>query len=550
MSSRDCAVPSAACGRRSAAPRRRRARRRAAAALFAVGLMQVEIGAHHRRHRQRHDERDQHRRRQHHRELVEEAPDDAAHQGDRQEHRRQRQAHRQHGEAHLACALKRGLEARHAVLDMAGDVLQHHDGVVDHEAGRHRQRHQRQIVERIAQEVHCPERPDQRQRHGDGRNDRGAPVPQEQVDDEHHQQDRQDHRALHVAQRILDRAGAVDGDGELDGGRQRGLQLRQHRLHLGDGLDDIGTRRAEQDHQDGGLAVRHAEIAHVLDAVAHHRDVAQPHRRVVAIGHDQRLVLGRRLRGVVDIDLEALGALLHRALGRIGVGRRQRGAHVFEPDAVFEQGPRVELDAHRGQRAAGELYLADAVHGGELLLQDVRRRVVDLPRRQRVRGQRQDQHRRRGRVELAVGRVGFERGRKIGARGIDRRLHVARGTIDVAVEAELQRDARRTDRTGRGHLVDIGDHAQMALQGRRHAGRDRLWAGAGHRGLYEDRGDIDVGQRRDGQQEKSHPARQRQSHRQQRRRDRAADEDVGEAHAGCARRRARQSRICEPRRSK
>ena len=37
--------------------------------------------------------------------------------------------------------------AEFAVLHMADDVLDHHDGVVDHEAGADRQRHQRQIVE-------------------------------------------------------------------------------------------------------------------------------------------------------------------------------------------------------------------------------------------------------------------------------------------------------------------------------------------------------------------------------------------------------------------
>ena len=63
----------------------------------------------------------------------------------------------------------------------------------------------------------------------------------------------------------------------------------------------------------------------------------------------------------------------------------------------------------------------------------------------RLRGQRQDQDRRVGRIDLAVGRVAAAGGRQVGARGVDRRLHVARGAVDVAVEVELQRDARRAD---------------------------------------------------------------------------------------------------------
>ena len=54
-----------------------------------------------------------------------------------------------------------------AHLHVADDVLQHHDGVVHHEADRQRQRHQREVVERVAQQVH----------HGEGADDRHAAAP-------------------------------------------------------------------------------------------------------------------------------------------------------------------------------------------------------------------------------------------------------------------------------------------------------------------------------------------------------------------------------------
>ena len=57
---------------------------------------------------------------------------------------------------------KRRLHARLAHLHVADDVLQHHDGVVHHEAHRERQRHQREVVERVAQQVHGGERADDR----------------------------------------------------------------------------------------------------------------------------------------------------------------------------------------------------------------------------------------------------------------------------------------------------------------------------------------------------------------------------------------------------
>jgi hypothetical protein len=130
--------------------------------LALVRVAPQQPGAHHRRGGQRDQQRDHHRRRQRHRELAEQPAHLAAHEQQRDEHGDQRQADRQHGEADLARAAQRRLEAVHALLDVARGVLQHHDGVVHHEAGGHRQRHQRQVVEREAQHPHHAEGAQQR----------------------------------------------------------------------------------------------------------------------------------------------------------------------------------------------------------------------------------------------------------------------------------------------------------------------------------------------------------------------------------------------------
>ena len=61
-------------------------------------------------------------------------------------------------EGDLARAVERGAMRRLAELHVADDVLDHHDGVVDDEAGADGQRHQRQIVEREAGEPTSPRR--------------------------------------------------------------------------------------------------------------------------------------------------------------------------------------------------------------------------------------------------------------------------------------------------------------------------------------------------------------------------------------------------------
>ena len=207
------------------------------------------------------------------------------------------------------------------------------------------------------------------------------------------------------------------------------------------------------------------------------------------------------LRLVVGVDLPALLPVLDGALRAVRVGGVERGSHVLQADAVMEEGTRIELGAHRRQRAAPDRDLADAVYLRQLLLQDGGGAVVELPLTQRVGGERQDQHRRVGRVDLLVGGVAPERGRQVGARGVDRRLHVPRGAVDVAVEAELQGDLRLADRARRGHLGDVGDLAEMALERGRDAGRHRLGAGAGKLRRDLDGREIDLRQRRHRQQQ-------------------------------------------------
>ena len=69
-----------------------------------------------------------------------------------------------HREADLARAAQGRLHRRHALLQVARDVLDHHDRVVHHEPRRDRQRHQREIVEAVTAQVHDAEGADQRDR--------------------------------------------------------------------------------------------------------------------------------------------------------------------------------------------------------------------------------------------------------------------------------------------------------------------------------------------------------------------------------------------------
>ena len=201
-------------------------------------------GAHHRRRRQRHQQRDHHGDGQREREFLEKATDQPAHQQQRQEHRHQRQADRDHGEADFRGAQQRRLQAGLAGFEVARDVFEHDNGVVDDEAGRDRQRHQREIVEAETKHIHGPEGADDRDRHGDAWNGRGAKITQEHEDHENDEADRGDQRRDRVAQRSANRDRAIHHDGEIHVARQRRDQARQFRLHSVYGLDDIAARLA------------------------------------------------------------------------------------------------------------------------------------------------------------------------------------------------------------------------------------------------------------------------------------------------------------------
>ncbi len=488
-------------------------------------------GAHHRRRRQRNHQRDHDRNRDRHGEFAEQLADQAAHQQDRDKHRDQRHAHRQHREADLPGSDEGGLQRRLSHVEMTGNVLQHHNGVVDHEPGRDRQRHQREDVEAVSEQIHHREGRDQRHRYRHHRNQRRPAAAQEREHDQDHQDHGNDQRDFDVEQRGPDRDGAVDREIDIHRRRDRRTQNRHQRLHPFDHPDDVGARLPVHDHHDRELAVGEAQIAQILHRIEHVADIGQAHRRAVAIGNHQRFVVLGLDRLIVGIELVALAADVDASLRTVGIGAAERGANIFQPDPEFIERRRLEFDAHGGQRSAADADFADALDLRQLLRQHGGRGVIQFGRGQRIRRQRIDQDRRRGGVELAIAGIAAQRGRQVGARGVDRGLDVARGAIDVATDAELQVDARGAERTRRGHLADIGDLAEMTLQRTGHRGCHVRRARARQGRLHRNGRNIDVRQRRDRQLEKGDSTGDNQPERQQSGGDGPTDRRAGKTHA-------------------
>src|SRR6266849_9846895 len=175
-----------------------------------TGVALQEQGAQHWRRGQGNEERNPYCHAEHDREFTEETADDAAHHQDGNEDSDERSAHGKNGEADLAGAFDGGFPGAHAGFDMAGDVFDDHDGVVDDETGADGQGHQREIVQRVVAQIHDTESADEGEWNGDTGNNGGPVAAQERKDHQNYEGDGNDQRDFDVVHRGADGGGAVN----------------------------------------------------------------------------------------------------------------------------------------------------------------------------------------------------------------------------------------------------------------------------------------------------------------------------------------------------
>ncbi len=267
------------------------------------------------------------------------------------------------------------------MLDVAVDVLDHHDGVVDHEAHGNGQRHQRQVVEAEIEQVHRRARTHERERHRDARDRRRPEVPQKHQDHEHDQADGQGQRELDVGHRGADRRRAVEDGLDRDGGGNPRREVRQLRLDLIDRVDHIRAWLLEHRQDDAGLVVLIAGDG-AIDRLGHRlAHVAHAYRRAVAIGDDHVI----ELVGVDDLVVGGNGEAglvgIDRALGDVGGRAHQDAANLFQRDAARGELGRIDLDADRRRTVAEDRDLGDARHLRNLLGEEEVAIVVDRGQR-------------------------------------------------------------------------------------------------------------------------------------------------------------------------
>ena len=107
-----------------------------------MGIVFKEFGTHHGRKRQSHHTRDNDRARQGQCKLGEQSTGAPRRERQGGKNRDKRHGHGDHSKTNFSHALDGSGKRLHTLFDIAVNVLQNHDGVVDHQANRQDQRQQ------------------------------------------------------------------------------------------------------------------------------------------------------------------------------------------------------------------------------------------------------------------------------------------------------------------------------------------------------------------------------------------------------------------------
>src|ERR1019366_5591621 len=433
-------------------------------------------------------------------EGAHEAAHDAAHEAHRQEDSQQAQGGGHDGEADFLGASNRRLKRRHVLfLDEAVDILEHDDGVVNHDAHHQGERQHGDRVEGETHGGHQGEGGDDGSGNGDGGDQGGADIGQEEKDDDGREEAALDQVVLDLIHSGLDKDGLIADHLRGDIGRQRGGDFHGplfDRLGGGDGVD-AALFGHDQGH--GRDTIEAGGGARFLIAILRPADVRHLDDVAVAGGHSDLVELRRLENAAGGAHRELAGAGVQIAARELQILGAQCVKDVVDGERVGTQAVGIHLHMDLAARAAQDGDLADAGGVFQLLFDLLIGDQGDVA--QGTAGGDGDLQNGGGvGIELLNHRLlgGL---RQLRHDEVDLVLHFLGGHVAVLGQLELNDDQRLAFGRGGAYLVHLADGVDRVLHFLGDFGFDLFWGSARVDDGHDDGGDIDLGKEIDAERE-------------------------------------------------
>ena len=213
--------------------------------------------------------------------------------------------------------------------------------------------------------------------------------------------------------------------------------MRQQLLDPVDHTDNVCAGLTLNINDDRGIQIHPRRLHHIFDSVGHRGHIREAHRRAVSISDNDGAILVAREELIVGLDGKRLARTVERSLSLINIGSGQRGSHIFQAQPIRRQRGGIRLNSHRRFLSAANRNQPHARDLRNLLSHRCVRKILDLRKRQRLRGQRQGKNRRVRGIYFAINRRVRQVRRQVGLRGIDRGLDLLLLDINILIQVEL-----------------------------------------------------------------------------------------------------------------
>ncbi len=244
------------------------------------------------------------------------------------------------------------------------DVLHHHDGII-HDQARHQYHPQKgQEVDGKTRDVHHEEGSDQRDRDSHDRDQRSAPIPEEEEDHQDHEPECDEDRVLDLIDGLSNALCSVEPDPELEVVGEVGADPVHPFVDLIDHLDVIGPGLGldgDPDHRHPVIPSQESSL--VPWCQAGFSNILEPDVHILPLLHDHVIEFLLRVQSSKDSDGHFRIVAFDPSRRELHVLFLDRLLHISRGEVIGGHLPRVQLEAHRIHLLPPEVDAADSFDG-------------------------------------------------------------------------------------------------------------------------------------------------------------------------------------------